>query len=243
MSKLAIMIFQIICINMLLSTILIGAVAVKTANAQTPYLTWVTYYHNTPLMSNYPYGLLNQLLDIYKLQCDGTTEYDWYYYLGAPGSTGMQNQAVPGISILEWSSACQTYTIGCAFEVYAEGDLVNWGPETTDGLWSESATASINPSGGGLEFGASYQIPWVKVTDYSRPDLRKAAWSHEYNSWYSTSMHSHVTRPYFVIMISQDFPCCIDAQFATRWSWNWFYHSNQFWSSWQYFDAQLIGDG
>jgi hypothetical protein len=44
-------------------------------------------------------------------------------------------------------------------------------------------------------------------------------------------------------MTTQDFPSLIDAQFATRFSeYLGIVKSDEFWSSWQYFDAVQYGD-
>jgi hypothetical protein len=144
--KTASKIVQIALINVLLATTLMGALAVKTVNAQAPYLQWATYYHNAPLLYNYPYGVLNQLLDIYKLKSDGTENFDWYFYLGAPGSSGMTNQVVPGMCD-PWYTGWQTFTVGCAFYVYAPGDreLVDWDRRPTMDFGVQEQLRALTP--------------------------------------------------------------------------------------------------
>ena len=64
MNKIVINIAKIASINLLLATLLVGVASFQVVKAQSPELGWITYYHNAPLMSDEPYGILNQLLDV-----------------------------------------------------------------------------------------------------------------------------------------------------------------------------------
>jgi len=62
--------FICLIFNLLLASLFIGAF-IKTARADTPYLTFVIEYWYCPLLDSNPHGRLNLIVDISKLMYDG----------------------------------------------------------------------------------------------------------------------------------------------------------------------------
>lgn len=249
----------VVSINVLLASLLIGAISTKTAKASSPDdLFPVEYYYYGSVIDNYPYGRLNFEGAAFKLLYDESSTYDWYFYISYPLSTGMMINSEPGMSLWPGQSDWHTADHGEVFYVYSPSEnrqMAGWGPTNTNGWDSATETASVSFTGGtggigsssGFSFSYSYSIPYIRVDDYSSLSMDRAGWVHDFNEQSHPSgpaSHSHLVNPTFVVRTTQDSWSLIDSQFKALWGhpvyWWWEWH--EVWSSWYYMDACYYGD-
>ncbi len=241
--------------NLLLASLVIGAYSVKPANAAgSPYLRFVVEYYNCPLLNSNPHGKLNLIVDICKLMNDGSPYYDWYFYSNiAVGADGMRLETVPGT--VSYNSDWETAASYAKHIVWNAGTyrwLVDYGPTTTNGFDSSSATASVNisPQGGGVGFSQTYtyNIPYIKVISLSDLDEHRAEWKHDFNEQYdpvgSPSDSTYMARPAFVVETTQNAWSLVDGSYKVDFGhrvWFWWEYAS-FESDTLFLDAQMSGD-
>ncbi|MGD6809797.1 MAG: hypothetical protein ACQCN3_08880 [Candidatus Bathyarchaeia archaeon] len=247
-------ILHILCLNVLLTTVIVGATSVNTVEAQTPYPCWVSWVNivDPPASNVEPYGRLNIIVDMFKLKYDGTSEYDWYYYAGS--SSGMRLETVPGCSIWD-NSPWKNYKLGAAFYVESPGTY-RWlddydNPDTVDGWGSASASASCQIGPFGSSYSYSYNIPYMTVVNYGQLDLHKAAWLSTHNVLLvaddPSCTNAFMNRPSFVVRTTQNTWSWVNAQFMVQWALRTgglqtVIPSQEFWTSYIDMDAYHYGD-
>lgn len=244
-----------ISLNLLVSSFLIVSLSIKPVHASAPYLQFVREYYYCPLINSNPHGKFNLIVDICKLVNDGSSDYDWYFYSNIPaGSEGMRMQTVPGC--VAYGSNWETAHIWSKHTVRGAGTyrwLVDYGPTTTNGWDSstESASVTITSEGEtGVSFGQSYtyQIPYIKVLDYSDFSAHRAYWQHNFNTERdpkgAPSDTTYLARPAFIVKTRQNQWSYVDGWYQVE-----FGHPVWFWWEYQpfeaivYLDAQRVGDG
>jgi hypothetical protein len=217
------------------------------ANIQSSsYLQFVEQFNWPGLINTNPYGRLNVNFAAYKLMDDGSSVYDWYFYLAYSGASGINIQTEPGIAV--FGSDWRTSQHSAVFDI-ARGDLAGYGPTNPDGYDSGSASASVSVNGGvGASYGVSYSysIPWIRVDDYSSFYDNKAGWVHDFalTSEKGSSMNAHNVMPMFVVRTEQDDWALVDAIFSSDWGRPWIFGTWDYvrlWSVLKYADALYFG--
>lgn len=243
-----------ISVNLVLAFLLIGAFSIRPVHAEAPYLKFVKEYWLCPLLDSDPHGKLNVIVDICKVMNDGSSSYDWYFYSNIPvGSQGIRLETVPGkVSYnSDWETA-HTYAKHTVWSAGTYRWLVDRDPTTTNGYTSATATASvtISPEGGGAGFSQSYtyNIPYIKVIDYSDFAEHRAYWQHDFNEQGdpadSPSDSTYLARPAFVVKTTQNSWSYVDGWYKVEFGhpvWWWWEYAG-FESGTLYLDAQMSGD-
>lgn len=217
---------------------------VPNVAATAPYLIKVRDYEKAIGWS--PYGHLYTMVSIEKEMYDGSSVYDWYVYT-------VKLQSVPGI--VEYASHWETAHTFANFNVYYAGsDLYDYDPTTTNGYSSSTVSAIIDMRGGaGLSVAYTYQIPYVKVIDYSNWGTEVLKWEHDFNEKGdpsgSPSDSSYLAKPSFVLKTVDDgYALCssptnggLAIQFWKNDNWIPTYYTCKLTSTW-YLNALRTGD-
>lgn len=176
-------------------------------------LLWVRDYSFAPYVATSPYGKLNVLVSISKLNCDGSAGYDWYFY-------NVQVQSVPGW--VAYGSDYRTEWHGDKHTVWSAGTarwLADYDPTTANGYDTSEMTASVTVSDSpqfSFTKTDSFTIPWVRINDYSDYSVHRAQWNNDFNKERDTAMSSFQMRPWFVVKTTQNSWSFVDAYYEAR---------------------------
>jgi hypothetical protein len=158
----------------LLSFLLALPITLKPVRADAPYLIQVKEYYLVPLIDSNPHGKLNVIVDIYQLMNDGSSDYNWFYYV-------VKVQTVPGTVAYnsDWEMADTTASHIVWSETAGNANwLVDYDPTTSNPNYSASASVTVilSPSGASVTFTYTYTytIPYVKVIDESDYSMQRA---------------------------------------------------------------------
>jgi hypothetical protein len=244
--------------NILLASLVIGALYIQPAKAIVePNLIRAGEYDESPIRED-PYGKLNVIIEIFKLRYDGNSQYDWYWYQATFGD-GMQIQSMPGKAA--YGSTWEQDYHAEIFYVENNGGtyerwLAGYGPTNTDGYSQSGQTASVGLSltgpSGTVGWSKSYSIPWIRVEDHSDIDqlVNRAGWVHAFNydgdnNPNGPSDNGHLSTPAFMVKTLQDHWSWVNCEFYTRYQrlewWGW-QASQQFYTYYGGLDALRIGD-
>jgi hypothetical protein len=224
-------------LNLLVVSLLFLGVPVSAVEADEPYLQCVAEFYLCPVLAQDPYGKLNVIVTVSKLMNDWSDYYDWYFYGASPvGDPGISIQAVPGI--VAYNSDYVTAYFDSNFYVKDwlgwVRELSDYGPNATDGYSTSNATANVTLSGGYGDYkynqSYSYDIPYVKVENYSDFSEHSARWRHDVNEAddnEDTSECAYSAMPSFVVRVLEDNMVYAQVDFIVRWArcdllWGWY---------------------